>query len=249
MRKEGGVSSLPKAVRKGLRKAMSEEKPFLLAPVNWLASKVVGKGKVDDLYWKGIQKPILDVDVALGQKAQKLTDKLTGKSGKLFKEQKLLETGKRVGSQTGKREFDIPSVLAPASKAGKIVIPTLGAIKLEEMVRGKNMSDKKITKSDLQKTAAMLSHLNEKRAELEKKAKATELLYKQAEMGQIKFPETYADYREKVAELLSKDLNVVEEAIKMASSTEETNSFDGLEVKQANVTNARDRFAMSIVED
>lgn len=249
MKKEATVSSLPKAIQAGLRKAMANEKPFLLFPVNWLAGKAVGKQAVDDFYWKFLQKPILDADIALGRGAQYLSDKVTRKSGKLFKDTKLLEMGRGKGLETGKKEYLLPSITAPVNKAGKLVIPTLGAIKLEEMIRGKDMSENnQINQADLQKTASMLKELNEKRAHFEKRAKATELLYKQAELGQIKFPQTFDDYQEKVAELLSKDLDVVEEAIKMASATDE-NSFGGHLEKQAKVLNARDNFAMSIVEN
>jgi len=95
----------------------------------------------------------------------------------------------------------------------------------------------------------MLEHLNERTAKMEKEAKATELLYKQAEMGQVRFPQTHAEYQEKIAELLSKDLNVVEEAIKMASSTEDSNTFGGLDNNEVKVLSARDQFNASIVED
>jgi hypothetical protein len=248
MEKEARFSRLPSAVQEGIRKAMAGEKPLLLYPVNKLMEKVVGKKAVDDFYWKALQKPVIQADVALGSGAQKITDTITSKADKLFKTKKVLPAGGAKGSYTGGKEYEIPSILAPAEALGALVLPTLGAMKLEEMVRGGKQMENKVTKADLQKTAHMLKDLNEKRAHFEKRAKATELLYKQAEMGSIRFPQTFDEYEEKVAELLSKDLNVVEEAIKLGSSTEE-NSLGGHLTKEAKVTNARDNFAMSIVEN
>lgn len=110
----------------------------------------------------------------------------------------------------------------------------------------------KITKADLRKTAAMLTSLNGQNLQLMKEAKATELLYKQAELGQISLPKTYAELKEKVARLLSKDLNVVEEAIKMASSTEELSSFGSLEAGSnsvgSNHNSAHQMFQQTIVD-
>lgn len=249
MKKKGSVSKLPSLVQKGLREAMKSEKPLLLFPFNWAAKKIVGPKRVDDFYWKAIQKPILDVDTGLGRLGQKAL----GKNSKFFKDKKILPTKKSKGEYTGSEEVEIPSIMAPASKAGKVVLPLLGAVKIEEMANkmkeGNNMNQKVVTKSDLQKTAAMLTHLKDSNGQLKKEAKATELLYKQAEMGQISMPKTYAEFQEKVAELLSKDLNVVEEAIKMASSSEEVNSFGGLEGPATKVVTARDAFNMAITED
>lgn len=259
MEKKAGFSSLSKTIQNGVRKAVASEKPFFLAPINYLASKATSAKKVDDFYWKYLQKPIIEADMYLGGKARSGLKFITKGEGNLFRDKKILPTLTANGRETGGREYLLDSILAPATKASAFVLPVLGTMKLEEMLKGTDDSQTQdlyngenmdvINEQDLQKTAAMLEHLNEERTSFEKKAKATELLYKQAEMGQIKFPQTHAEYQEKVAELLSKDLNVVEEAIKMASSTEEINSMGGHLTKQAKVTNARDNFAMSIVEN
>lgn len=257
MEKESGFSSLGKHVQRGIRKAVAEEKPWLLSPINYVAKKMVGKKKVDDFYWKYLQKPTIKADMAGGTLAQKGLDKLTGKKGTFFKEKKLLDTSRknssRLGrdSSTGKKEYELPSLMAPVNKAGKVVIPLLGTMKAEEILKkrrkkqGANMNNN-ITKAELQKTAAMLTHLKDQKNGLKKEAKATELLYKQAELGQVALPKTFAEYREKVAELLSKDLDVVEEAIKMASSTEEINSMDSLG-GPLKVTDARTSFNNAII--
>ncbi len=108
------------------------------------------------------------------------------------------------------------------------------------------MNKNKITEADLKKTAEMLIHLNTQNQNFEKQAKATELIYKQAEMGVCTFPKTFAAYQEKVAELLGKDLKVVEEAMKLASSSE-NDSLGGLDNVTTPGSNPREAFQRAIV--
>jgi hypothetical protein len=250
--KQAGFNSLPNAVKAGLKRTVSGEKPFLLSPLNWLASKAVGQKKVDELYWKAVQGPILKADMALGSLAQKGSSAIHPGLGKAFTESKLLDMGKKKGLATGKTEYDLPSVIAPVTKASKFVIPLLGAIKLDEIIKGKSkMENQKITKADLKKTAGLLLSLKDQKNQLIKEAKAGELIFKQAELGQIAYPKTHAEFKEKVAQLLRKDLNVVEEAIKMASSNDEMSSFGTLETGSPNVGNGRNAYEMfqsSIIE-
>jgi len=250
MKKQAGGASLPRAIRKGIKKSLEGETPFLLAPVNWAAKKKLGDKKVHDFYWKYFQKPLVKADIGAGMLAQKGTKAITrGRGGGLWTEKKVLPTGKPGKHGTGGKEYEIPSALAPVSKAGKFAIPLLGAMKLEEMVSGrKKMSDKKIVKeADLKKTAEMLVRLNDERNMLQKEAKATELLYKQAELGQIKMPATFAEYQEKVAELLGKDLNVMEEAIKMASSAE-NDTLGGLDSTPGKGVDAQTAFQNALLD-
>lgn len=137
MDKKAGYSSLPAQVRQALKRTVAGEKPFLLSPLNWLGTKALGKQKVDDLYWKYLQGPIVKADIALGSAAKSGVSKINKGLGSVFTESKLLDAGKRKGIATGKKEYDIPSVMAPATKASKFIIPLLGAIKLDEIVRGK----------------------------------------------------------------------------------------------------------------
>lgn len=232
MRKQaGGWSKLPSSVREGVKKALEGETPFMLAPINWAAKKLLGEKKVNQAYWRYLQEPLIQADVNLGTMAQKATKAITrGHGGNFWTDSMLLPLKRQKGHSTGKSEYKLPSITAPVSKAGKLVLPILGAVKLEEMLKGKKMKGEQpvIKEADFKKVAEMLAFLKEERGSFKKEAKATELLYKQAELGLVKFPESFAEYREKVAELLGKDLNVVEEAIKMASSSE-GNALGGLE--------------------
>jgi hypothetical protein len=256
--KEGKLSP---HIMRGIKQSLKGEVPFLAQPFVWGAKKLTGKGKkIDDLIWKITQKPIVKADVALGEKAQKAIKKLTGKDTKFFTEKKvLLGDPKTLGTlgakgTTGGVEYEIPSITAPVSKAGKFIFPTLGMLKAEEMIKGdKKMQNKsQITRADLQKTAAMLDNLKNQKNEYEKKAYATKLLYKQAELGQIVFPKTHGEYEEKVAELMHKNLNVVEEAIKMAAASEEfNNTFGSLNTGDSSAPrggNAQEAFQRSLME-
>ncbi len=244
-----GVKKLPAKVRLGLRKSYEGEIPFMLAPFNWAAKKAIGAKKVNKAVYKGFQQPIAALDIGAGQVLQKGLGKITKRGKNFFADKKVLDLKKAKGSSTGGTEHYIPSALAPVKKVSGFAIPTLGAMKLEEMVTGrqKKMKDNKIIKeADLKKTAAMLNSLNEERNSLKKEAKATELLYKQAELGQIKMPATFAEYQEKVAELLGKDLDVMEEAIKIASSSE--NELGGLDDTARLGVDPRSAFQQSILD-
>lgn len=245
-----GAKSLPKKVQVGLRSAMKDEKPFVLAPVNWLASKVVGKKAVDNFWYKKFQRPISSLDIGTGQILQKGLDKLTGKrfGKRFFSSKKVLPMKSEKGFSTGGKEYYIPSGMAPAAKAGAIVVPMLGAMKAEELLkRKKNMDNTKtIKEADLKKTAAMLQNLSKERTLLKKEAKATKLLYKQAELGQIKMPSTFAEYQEKIAELLGKDLEIMEEAIKIAASAE--NDLGGLDESTRTCVDAQTTFQHAILD-
>ena len=246
--RRAGVEKLPKGVNEALKQSYKGEVPFLATPLKWGASKIVGAKAVDKAIYKTFHKPLAALDIGAGQVLKKGLGKITKKGKHLFDDKRVLETGTKKGLQTGGKEHYIPSALAPVKKVGAFAIPALGAMKLEEMVKGKKkMGDQKLIKeADLKKTAEMLHGLNIERNQFKKEAKATELLYKQAELGQITMPRTFAEYQEKVAELLGKDLDVMEEAIKIASSSE--NELGGLDDTARLVSNPRTAFQQSILD-
>lgn len=74
-----------------------------------------------------------------------------------------------------------------------------------------------LQKADLQKAASMLIALEESNAALEKRAEASRLLFQQVERGMTPSPRTLAEYEEKVASLMQKDLSVVKEAMNLSA--------------------------------
>lgn len=253
MQKKGfGFKSLPRFAQKGFKSIVESEKPFFTAPLFGAGNKILGQGKADDLYWKAL-KPLIKADVFLGSAAKKITPKGLQKAlweNKVVfpttRGEKLLSGGKSLPTGV---EYSVPSITSPIKKVGPVAMGILGTMKAEELLKEKNkMNNEKplIKAADLQKAAMMLSQLKNEKATLEKKAKATELLYKQAEMGQVQFPKTHSEYEEKVAELMSKNLDVVEEAIKMASSSE-PDSLGGLHKKQITTGSPHSIFARSVI--
>lgn len=74
-----------------------------------------------------------------------------------------------------------------------------------------------LQKSDLQKAASMLRTLNQSNQALEKRAEATRVLFQQVERGLVPVPRTLAEYEEKLAALMIKDLNIVKEAMNLSA--------------------------------
>jgi hypothetical protein len=251
-----GWREVSPAAKKLIQKNIREDAPFALAPVKYVAGKFSKKApeKIVKSYTKHIGMPLQKLDTNLGSLAQRGTKKIFKKSkGKLFSDTTLLQTGKKTKELTGEVGHRLPSIMAPVSKTSKVVLPFMGAMKIDDMINGgnKEMNKPTIKTADLHKAAEMLETLQDQKTELEKQARATELLYKQAELGQIIFPKTQAEYTEKVAELLTKDLNVVEEAIKMASATEEYNTTYGALSGNTSGSNgnARQVFEQIIIEN
>jgi len=241
-----GIHALPKKVMVGRRRSLRSEMPFAFLPVKFISKKVFGERATNKAVDKMLT-PIANADLAMGQVLTKGLSKVTKHGKHLFEDKVVFDIGKKGKHYTGGKEVYLPSALAPVKKVGKFVMPTLGAMKAEEYLLGDAMNKKPhIKEADLKKTAAMLDGLNKKCKILTKEAKATELLYKQAELGQIIMPRTFVEYQEKVAELLGKDLDVVEEAIKIAASSE--NELGGLDSTRPMGVDPRTAFQQSILD-
>ena len=248
-------TKLSPALRKAVASNAKKEAPFLLSPIKYVAGKFSKKApkKITDSYTKHVSIPMEKADINLGGLAQRGLKKIRKKNtGNFFSDTKLVQGKKSGGTSTGNVEHRVPSLVAPIGKVSKVGLPLLGAMKLDEMVNGdKKMNSNTVKTADIHKAAEMLTNLNDQNKDLEKQARATKLLYKQAELGQIIFPKTHEEYQEKVAELLVKDLNVVEEAIKMASATEEYNTTCGTLSGGSPMINesARQNFERTIIEN
>jgi hypothetical protein len=82
---------------------------------------------------------------------------------------------------------------------------------------------------DLRKAASALQTLSEQSVAYEKRAEATRLLFEQVERGFIPPPRSRQEYETKVASLMTKDLNVVAEAMKLATAPAGGTGFGTLE--------------------
>lgn len=256
-----GWSEVSPSAKKLIRKNIADDSPFVLAPVKYVAGKISKKApkKISGAYADYVGVPLQKLDANLGSLAERTIKKIMPKyKGKMFRDTTNLKAGKLktmvLGKgATGNYEHEMHSIMAPVSKTSKVVLPALGALKVDSMINGekKKMNTGTIKTADLHKAAEMLSTMKDQKEDLEKQARATELLYKQAELGQIIFPKSHEEYQEKVAELLTKDLNVVEEAIKLASATEEYDTTYGALSGNTVPTNgnARQVFERTIIEN
>jgi len=69
--------------------------------------------------------------------------------------------------------------------------------------------------------------LNKANKEHEKRARATQLIYKQAELGYVEVPRTYNELQQKVASLMNQDLTVVEKAIEITGGEISLGTLEG----------------------
>ncbi|RLA62733.1 MAG: hypothetical protein DRQ88_13305 [Epsilonproteobacteria bacterium] len=101
----------------------------------------------------------------------------------------------------------------------------------------------------LRKTASLLTNISGQNQTFMKERRATELLYKQASIGKIVFPQTFEEYQEKVAELMGKDLDIIEEAIKLASEYTQENSLGATSDVRSGAIKPSEVFKQHLISD
>lgn len=105
--------------------------------------------------------------------------------------------------------------------------------------------DKEATKKLFKKAAAQLRYLDGENKTHEKKARALKLLYKQAEMGIAPVPDNYPELEEKLASLTTQNLDVLEEAMKLAGGRLGLGDLEDNDLTNPN--NPEDAFAASVI--
>ncbi len=106
----------------------------------------------------------------------------------------------------------------------------------------------KLTSTDLRKTAELLKEMDIKVQDLKKQAEAAEFLFDQIGRGLEEIPKNKYEFKSKVAEYLDKDLNVLEEASKLASSNLQFNRLGELDESSQTNLKAEEIFVKSILE-
>jgi hypothetical protein len=230
-----------KAMR-GYMQSATEAGPesFLAALPLMGAEKVFGKKNVRNFKWKYLNQPALAADTALGR----LAGKVPGMK-KMFTQKEQIPWGKNLH-----RTVERPSATAPLVKARNIAVPIVAGIGLEKGVRSISEKPKDKTSNQDQKGATMNTdninklasaiqpELREKVAstmlrlhadnkEHEKRAQATKFLYKQAELGYAPIPNTYHEYEQKLASLMSQDMAVLEKALELTAGNEKIGELSG----------------------
>jgi len=107
-----------------------------------------------------------------------------------------------------------------------------------------------MTRPELHKLAAkrMLQLLEENRHHT-KQARAIELVFKQAEAGLGPLPRNYSELREKVASLLSQDLNIVEKALDLTTMGSSFGQVDRTSDVSAGGGKPEDAFQSAVLGD
>jgi hypothetical protein len=86
-----------------------------------------------------------------------------------------------------------------------------------------------LSADDLRKAASALQTLSEQSVAHEKRAQATNILFEQVEHGFIPPPRSAREFETKIASLMTQDLRVVAEAMKLATAPAGGTGFGTLE--------------------
>lgn len=102
-------------------------------------------------------------------------------------------------------------------------------------------------RSELMKVAAeKMLDLNKKVKGHEKRAHATRLIFKQAEMGFGEIPRSHKELEEKIASLINQDLKIVEKALELTGGNIDLGELGSKESYGLNTT---ERFNAGILND
>lgn len=107
--------------------------------------------------------------------------------------------------------------------------------------------NKEATKKLFKLAAEKLRYLSNENKAHEKKARALKLLYKQAEMGIAPVPDSYLELEEKLASITAQNLDVLEEAMKLAGGRLGLGDLEDNDL--TNPANPEDAFTASILGD
>lgn len=186
--------------------------------------------QVDEAIWKFYGKPLVQADIAAGQRLGKIP--LVGKAFKTTEEFQGSEKAPSLLRGLGKKEVlkaDSFRATAPIAKAQPVVMPLAGAMYISEKLHKKKPEEKaggRMLNPDLlRKTATAIRTLESenkalkaKNEALEKEAQATKLAVQLIQDGEL----DPADFTEKVAELAQGDMQITKEAMAFAKTARAT---------------------------
>ena len=188
-------------------KALREAPEGLSAEAKTTARNV-GKKKFNDALYENYHRPLKNLD----EKAGKALAKVTG-AKKLFRQVDVLPTGRMMDGNRALIEHETHSATAPITKAVGIVTPVAASLWVADKLMGKDRQ--KMASAQIENPAELLKEASAALQAAHLHEEAEKLAFKLVERGKIPPFSTYETFQEKVAELASKDLNVVAEAIEM----------------------------------
>jgi hypothetical protein len=211
----------------GLREHAGSDGPgsFLLSlPAAAINSAIKGKGQLREnrmrnFAYRNFHAPLASLDSTLGSLPSKIP-----LIGGAFRTKEKAAIGKNL-----EKTVERSSILGPVIHARNFAVPIVAGIGIDKGIKefreklkqrqeqssstGETM-DK--TSQELQKkVASTMLRLNATNKEHEKRAQATRLLFKQAELGIAPLPDSYQEYEQKLASLVSQDLAVLEKAMEL----------------------------------
>ena len=201
-----------RAVRAGRKEMMRDEGGNSIAAALplWIAKKVKGKEAVQEALYEKFHRPLKNVD----EKAGKFMAETLG-TPKLFRQLDVLPTSRRMGGGRALIEHETHSVSAPVTKASKIVTPIAASLYLADKL---NPEEEKMAQAtETENHDELLKEAADALVYADRERQATKLAYRLVEKGKIPPFQSFAALQEKVAELVTRDLRVVSEAIDLDS--------------------------------
>jgi hypothetical protein len=204
-----------KLIQEGRRMAMKGEGggSLFMWPALAAARKIGGKARVNRGLYEKYHRPLKNVDEKLGRTLERELG-----TKKLFRQVDVLPTRRTMGRAKHRAliEHETHSATAPLSKAVKVVSPLAATLYVAEKLdktggeKMANENEQRVEDKDvLLKEAADALETAQRRDE------AVKLAFSMVERGKVSPFENYAEFEEKVASLMQKDLRVVEEALDM----------------------------------
>ena len=204
--------------------------PFMLHPLKWVLPKKAG-----DKLFSTVTRVPMEIDERLGRL---IIGDIKGVKPKRFIKKIFTRTEnvpfKNSNPNKPKKytKHYVPSVMGPVKATAAVTTPILASMKISEILDknkagGQGMDNKVLvdknlinkTASAIDKVAAERDGLREKIVEIEKTAsirkKAEELAFRMVNKGMCPQFETYEDFQEKVASIMTEDIAVTEKALEM----------------------------------
>jgi len=242
---------------------------LVMTPITYVAEKALGKERVQNALWKGLSKPLQKADITAGRVLEHLPY-----GDKIFRQEIKIPVGEGMY-----KKIEHSSALAPLVKAKKVVTPFIVAAGAEKGLRslkemrenvsasqqqrkqstpslmGKTAMDKEALKRKLndenlrEKVASAMVHLFNENKGHKKRAQAVQMLYKQAELGHGDVPRSYSEFDEKVASLMSQDLQVLDKALELIGGNEKLGAIDDSSIDLSGSQTPSEKFQSDILSE
>jgi hypothetical protein len=190
-------------VREGRRRAFTGEgtHSLFLGPAAWLAGKIGDKAKVEKWIYERVHRPMKNVDERAGRALAR-----AGVGKRLFRHVDVLPTSRRMGKNKTSIEHETHSLTAPIGKATRVATPVLAAMALGDLASKKEQATMNDGR-ELAKEAA------EKLASFITRDHAIKLAFRMVEERRCKPFGTLEEFEEKVASIVEKGPEVIEQAL------------------------------------